>query len=270
MLASPGSLALWSRPLECGAIVSVLALFFAPPAVAAEDSRAREARTACLSGDYAKGVSILSELFVSTRVSTYIYNQGRCFEQNARYREAIARFQEYLRVAKDAPADERAEAEKHIADCRVQLAQESPSPTTASLTPAAPPVASSPPEVSAAPAVDSLSGSVASTSEPGSGLRTAGILVAAAGGAALVTAVALNVKANGMAGAYGTYNGYTDRKEEQRQSYETWGWVGYGAGAACVATGALLYYFGSRGNSSPAVALLPSADGAALVVRGSL
>lgn len=271
MLVSGKSLASWSKSQKGKSSARLLwlalAFFFAPPAVAG-DARVREARTACLAGDYTKGVTILSELFVDTRDPTYIYNQGRCFEQNARCREAIARFQEYLRVAKDAPVDERAETEKHIADCKIQLAQESPAPTTVRATPAAPPVA--PLVASPPPPVASLSQPVAPTSDPGSGLRAAGVFVAAAGGAALVTAVVLNIKANSMASAYESYNGYTDQKESQRQSYETWGWIGYGVGGGCVATGALLYYLGWRGDSSPAVAVLPSAAGAALVVRGSL
>lgn len=56
------------------------------------------ARTACLAGDYSKGATILSQLFVETKDPNYIYNQARCFEQNSRYQEALSRFQEYLRV----------------------------------------------------------------------------------------------------------------------------------------------------------------------------
>jgi tetratricopeptide (TPR) repeat protein len=246
----------------------VVALLFcaAAPAAASEDARAREARTACLAGDYTRGVTILSELFVNTQVSTYIYNQGRCFEQNARYREAISRFQEYLRIAKDAPGNARAEAEKHIADCRTLLAQESPAPTLTS-TPVTP----------SSPAVASVSQPAAPqppqpASETGSGLRTAGIVIAAVGGAALVTGVVLNLKANSMASDYETFNGYTKQKESQRKSYETSGWVSYGAAAACLTSGALLYYLGARANKdgSPSVAVLPSRDGAVFVARGSL
>jgi hypothetical protein len=58
------------------------------PAVAHARSREgneRLARTACLSGDYAKGVALLAELYVSTRDIIYLFNQGRCFEQNGKY-----------------------------------------------------------------------------------------------------------------------------------------------------------------------------------------
>jgi tetratricopeptide (TPR) repeat protein len=264
-------------------LAAALAFLLAAPAVAGEDTRSREARMACLSGDYARGVTILSELFVSTRIPTYIYNQGRCFEQNARYREAISRFQEYLRVAKDAPADARADAEKHIADCRNLLAQDSPSPSSAGAPPAprervvAPPAPPPPPPASAPAATvaatsDSKSAQAAAEQKPGAGLRTAGVVVAVVGGAAVVAGVALNLKVNSMASDYETYNGYTKQKESQRKNYETWGWVSYGAGAACLATGALLYYLGLRpsADGAPSVAALPTGDGATLVVRGAL
>jgi hypothetical protein len=39
----------------------------------------RAARKACLSGDYAKGVEILSDLFIDTKDPVYLFNQGRCF-----------------------------------------------------------------------------------------------------------------------------------------------------------------------------------------------
>jgi hypothetical protein len=91
------------------------------------DAQEREARTACLAGDYAKGVAILSKLFVSTKDPVFIYNQGRCFEQNHRYEDAVARFQEYLRVGRKLSKTEKAEAEKHVADCQDLLAKQRPS-----------------------------------------------------------------------------------------------------------------------------------------------
>jgi hypothetical protein len=75
----------------------------AAPAIAASRgaeqyaAQERAARKACLKGDYGKGVDILADLFVDTKDPTYIFNQGRCFEQNRRYEDAIGRFEEYLR-----------------------------------------------------------------------------------------------------------------------------------------------------------------------------
>jgi hypothetical protein len=82
------------------------------------ENQERAARKACLTGDPKRGVDILADLFIDTDDPTYIYNQGRCFEQNSRYEEAITKFREYLRKAGSASAADKADAEKHIADCQ--------------------------------------------------------------------------------------------------------------------------------------------------------
>jgi hypothetical protein len=101
------------------------ALLAAVPAVAANKSLAKErqAKRACLSGDYVTGVGILAALFVETNDPNYLSNQGRCFEQNVRYVEAAERFKEYLRKATSLTADDKADAEKHIADCEAAAAK---------------------------------------------------------------------------------------------------------------------------------------------------
>jgi hypothetical protein len=107
--------------------VLALGLLASQPALAA--SRAsldRQARKACLSGDYLKGVSILADLFVDTGDANYLYNQGRCYEQNVRYVEAAERFREYLRKATKLTNKERSETEKHIADCEAAIAKAHP------------------------------------------------------------------------------------------------------------------------------------------------
>jgi hypothetical protein len=71
---------------------------FAASKQASKQAQERTARKACLGGDYNRGVNILADLFVTTKDPTYIFNQGRCFEQNHRYEDAISRFEEYLRV----------------------------------------------------------------------------------------------------------------------------------------------------------------------------
>jgi hypothetical protein len=92
-------------------------------AQAAREAQERAAKKACLVGDTAKGVEILADLFVDTNDPTYIFNQGRCFEQNRLYQDAIGRFREYLVKAKHATADEQADAEKHIAACQAYQAE---------------------------------------------------------------------------------------------------------------------------------------------------
>jgi hypothetical protein len=119
--------------VSCAAVVVTFGLLLgSSSAVAASrTAREREARKACLKGDYAKGVGILADLFVETMDATYIFNQGRCFEQNRRYEDAVGRFDEFLRAAGKLGAEDRAMAEEHIVDCKRKLAEERANSTQA-------------------------------------------------------------------------------------------------------------------------------------------
>jgi hypothetical protein len=215
---------------------------------------------------------MLSDLFLDTRDPVFIFNQGRCLEQNRRYEDAIGRFEEYLRTAESSRLNksDRAAAKKHIAECRESLAQQSSHEGSLPSAPPAAPLEAKPaaPQQASDPAAGVVQPIVAkpstSTIEPAPSqrppLRTAGILTAAVGGAALAAGVILNLKVNGMASDMEKPASYSDSKESSRKSYETAGWVSYGLGAACVATGAVLYMLGrGQGDTHPsAMALLPS------------
>jgi len=263
------------KPAVVGVAVVFSLLTNGPALAASKQAREDVARQACLDGNYTEGVSILSKLFVETKNATYIFNQGRCFEQNRRYEDAIARFQEFLRAGRQKlNANEKADTEQHITDCKEMLAQERASSTTsvapqplASASPAAP--SAPPPTPTPEPPMVSQPAPQPMQTSSGAGLRTGGIVVAAFGVAVLGAGVLLNVKANSTVNnMYSSYDGYT--KESERKTYETLAWVGYGLGAACVITGAVLYTVGLKARSGQAsrVALVPvvgtSQAGAAL------
>ena len=237
------------------------------------NAKARRARTACLAGDYAEGTRLLSELFVATMDATFIYNQGRCFEQSRRYDDAIGRFQEFLRAGKNLTKAEKTDAQKHIDDCKELLASERPQVTP--VAPAAPPPVAVEPLVPAAvvttPTAPMPQPNTPSPSSAGSGLRTAGILTASVGGAALIAGIILNYESNNLAKELKKTDGYTSGKESDRKTYETFSWVGYGAGAACVAVGAILYIVDSRSANDPSVSLVPAfaPDYAGAFVKGA-
>jgi hypothetical protein len=48
------------------------------------EEQAKAAKKACAAGDFRKGMDILAELYVDTNHTTFIYNQGRCYEQAGR------------------------------------------------------------------------------------------------------------------------------------------------------------------------------------------
>ncbi len=271
----------YKRLVPFFAAVALTPLWGTAPASAAGKSNKQamedSARKACLDGDYSQGVATLTELFIDTKDPTYIFNQGRCLEQNRRYEDAIARFQEYLRAGrKSLDASDKAEAEQHIADCKEMLAQEkgtAPPPTVAQPL-IAPPVTTKPepaPAPGAALIVVQPAPEIAPISD-GAGLRIAGIVVASVGVAAAAAGVVFNLKANSTVdNMYTVKDGYT--KDSDRKTYTAMAWVGYGVGAACIVTGAILYGVGLKSKPKPenSVALLPTfgPDQAGAVLTGA-
>lgn len=118
----------------------------AAPAVAEKynDPREKQAHVDCQTGKVEAGIQLLAEVFTETHKPYLVYNQARCYEQNSRPAEAINRFREYLRVAKEATADERADVERHIAECQALQAEQkketSAAPATAPASPPPPPI----------------------------------------------------------------------------------------------------------------------------------
>lgn len=249
--------------VSCG-VVAVLLLAAGPalakrkPAGASDPtdrpSKEREARKACLEGDFTKGISILSELFVDTKNPIHIFNQGRCYQQNERYREAISRFREYMRTD---PGDASV-AEKYIAECEELAAKrEPPAPPPPQPVPAAP-AAPSPEESQAQVVASAETPPPPTTSAGGSGLGVAGLVVGGVGLVAVGAGVALNLKANNLAKSIEPPNTYERSTETSRKNYQTFSWVSYGVGAAAIVTGAILCGVGwSRGSNSKDVALIP-------------
>jgi len=220
-----------------------------------KESRERAAMRACLTGDAAAGVAILADLFIDTKDTTYLFNQGRCFEQNRQYEEAIGRFREYLIKAKDLRPEHKADTQKHIAACEsylqgkhVEAAKPEPAKVVAEPAPAA---ESRPAETVVAAPIPVAQG------RAGSGLRITGLVVAVVGGAGLVTGLILNLKANSMSSDVEKL--YDPSADSSRKRYETAAWIGYGAGGVCLAGGAVLYYLGwRRGENETAMAFIPA------------
>ena len=121
------------------------------------ESKERAAKKACLVGDVEKGVEILADLYVDTNDSVYLYNQGRCFEQNGKNAQAVLRFKEYLRKAKKLPKTETDAVLQKIDELQgtagQREAQPAPVPAaqpSAAAAPAAPAAAAIPPSAAVA------------------------------------------------------------------------------------------------------------------------
>ena len=119
------------------------AALVAAPARAADkvEAKGRKARVECAAGNYAEGVRLLAELWVATGDATFLYNQGRCYEQSGQNDLAASRFREYMRKAPGLPAEEVEAVNRRIDELQRQAAgRTAPAPTVINLvSPAAPP-----------------------------------------------------------------------------------------------------------------------------------
>jgi len=246
------------------------------PNSAGRGAKEKAAQKACLTGDVKAGIEILADLYVQTGDAVYVFNQGRCNEQNHRWQEALDMFREYLRKAPYAPKRVKANTTAHIAQCQTLLAEQKAaagpvlknapgpeSPVVVAPLPQPPTVAPSPP-VGVATA--------AATPPDGRGLRSAGALTAAAGLCAVAVGIALNIKERSLTNEINTK--FSQSKESSRASYQAWSYASYGLGTAALLTGATLYYFGWHTGEDRAlnrrVALVPTLTSNAMtfVVHG--
>jgi tetratricopeptide (TPR) repeat protein len=148
--------------------------------------------------------------------------------------------------------------------------------------PAPPPTAASPPPpfpaagYAPAPApmpayVEAPAPTPPSGSSPGKSLRVGGIVCGATGLALVGAGIFFGVEAEAYAHTVEDGPIFNPNFDDRGKLYEKLQWVGYGVGAALIATGAVLFGFGVSAASSPAVALVPAAlpGGAGLSAGGT-
>lgn len=248
----------WTRrsPRSLGGLLTVIsALAFAPvPAQAApkpREQREAEARRACAAGRVEAGIEILAELLTEFSHPNYIYNQGRCYQQNGKAEQAIVRFKEYLRAAQNITPEERVRVQRFIEELDAELQAAAPAaatPPTATGAVAAPPPASG--EGAVRSATEAVPGADVSRTEVpppqqsrtrGGGLRTAAIALGVAGGVGLGTGIVSGLQVRSLSNEVndadaGRFNTVTlAQQQEKAQRFETLQWIGYGVGAAAVA-----------------------------------
>jgi hypothetical protein len=261
----------WCLPLALGTALLVASAAFAASDGDAVEAKAKIARTACLAGDADKGATLLAELFVETRDFNHIYNQGRCFEQNHRYQDALSRFREYLRKAPALSEADRLDAEEHVRECEKLATGPTPSaalplPAPPEAQPVAPPLVSQP-----APVDVTQAGAVTEQGNRGRILRIAGIASGALGLASFGTGLYFYTRAVSLSDDVSSSDNPSASDHKAGKNAETMQWVFHGIGAAAVATGAVLYYLGWRSSTgdTPAVAPLAGPGLAGLSAQGT-
>jgi len=222
------------------AILAAVAVVLATsgPASAAQDQREVRAKKACAAGRVDEGVELLADLFTETGDLNYVYNQGRCYQQNGVADKAINRFREYLRRSTELAPQDRQEVEQFIAELEKQEERRA---TEAALRAS---------QASRPSGADSAR------------LKTIGLGLGAVGALAVGTAVVLSLKVRSEEREVEKKFEMQDKVTTQEVSVwmrdggrlETFQWVAYGIGAAAFAGGATCYLLGYRGGREKTIA----------------
>jgi hypothetical protein len=195
----------------------------AQTAAATTEAREQQARTACAAGRVDEGVKILAELFAQTEDMTYVFNQGRCFQQNGQAKEALTRFREFLRRASPGEADAKKEAETFVAELEADIAANE----------------------------DRAAKTAADAGDGGRTLRLTGAALSAGGAVAVLVGLALSWKVKTQKQDVETYSrqqnldfGVLDQKIADGNRYEALQWPAYLLGAAALIGGGTCYWIG--------------------------
>jgi hypothetical protein len=178
-------------------------------------------------------VRLLADLFAQTEDMNYVFNQGRCFQQNGRPADAVARFREYLRRAGD-DAEARQEAQRFVTELEADMA-----------------LTRQQEQQRNAPAGDG-----------GRLLRRTGIGLGSFGAVALGAGLVLSLKVRAQKRDTESYAGRPDadvRRVSEMVSAgtraETWQWISYVTGVAALVGGATCYFLGTGREHDKEVAL---------------
>jgi len=229
------------------------------PARAQQDPRELEAKKACLSNRPDRGIELLAELYAESNDPTYIYNQGRCYQQNGRGADALIRFREYLRKAPNLPASEKSEVEHTITELEAQQRQ-SDQQKKAEAAAAKP----APPTIILSPAPEGR--------DEKRLLRTAGIVAASVGVVGIGFGAYMGYRTQQLSSDV-TNNAkksmFSQSQYDDGQRAEILQWVGYGVGGVALAAGGVLYLvgtgrFGGEGGPVVAPVVTPNGGGASL------
>jgi hypothetical protein len=201
----------------------------ADPAPPGDDKRPNAALAACASGDVAKGIAILGELYAETRNPSFVFNQGRCYQKNNQLEQARGSFAEYLRIGTNEPPEDLQRAQAFVKELDDALARQR---------------ASQPAVVVAPPASGDGAARV---------LRVSSVVLAAVGVLAVGFGAVMSLKVKSTnddleqlyaATPYVTDSVRVQQLESDGSRYQTLQWVGYGVGAAAFAGAVATFILG--------------------------
>lgn len=207
-----------------------------------------------------------------------LYNIAQSHRQMGRPEQALFFYRRYLEGAP--AAANRADVERRVRELEEQVKRESKvAPPAAEPVRLAPPPASAAPAPTVMPAVTREPEATTRTAAPaaaeadagaGRSLRIAGLSVGAFGLTAVAAGVAFGLKAQSQGDDVSSAARFDPDADSAGRRAQTLQWVFYGAGAAALVTGAVLYYVGHDARDGRvAVAPTASTDGFGAVLTGA-
>jgi hypothetical protein len=211
-----------------------------PAAAPPTAQRPRQALAACAAGDVNRGVAILADLFADTRDPGYVFNQGRCYQQNGQLEQAQQRFREYLRLGTAEPPADLARARGFLAEIDATLARRAAEARAKETSTAA----------ARADALEGRRSALRKTALVLGGLAVVGL------GAGAVMSYEVQAQEKAVEKRFGMDAVVTDGAGLRRQlsdggRYETWQWIGYGVGVAAAAGALTAFGIAELGARSP-------------------
>jgi hypothetical protein len=213
------------------------------------DRRPVEAKAACASGRVETGIEILGRLYAETNELMYVFNQGRCYQQNGLTDPAIQRFREFLRSARslpepEQPADAIRAAEGHLETLEADRDRAAAAPVLAPSLPSLPPAGGEAPiGLTAAPTETPAGADHRRLYRVGT--IACGVLAAAGIGAGIVFGLEARRQERAIEreAASGGIDGQVLMSRVRAGNRDqTLQWVGYAVGTASLAAGAVLLY----------------------------
>jgi tetratricopeptide (TPR) repeat protein len=262
-------------------LVAALLLPFTAPALADQkrDDRAwREAKEHFKrgqrlhdNGKYDEAIVEYEAAYRLAPIPDLLFNLGLVYRLKGEHAKAIDAYERYLDAAPDGPG--ASDAREFLAELRAgktpdakpveePAVDDQPPPIRPAVDPRAQPEI----EPDPAPRAD------VDQPSPGRGLRIAGIVTGSVGlvGIALGVKFGLDARAasDDISGARDMWTLALDERIREGERAERNMWISYAVGGAALAAGGVLYWLGMSAAGDSAVAVVPSRDGATVVVGG--
>jgi hypothetical protein len=208
-----------------------------------ETALTNEAESLSFAGDFAKALPLYARLFAETKTPVYLRNVARCHQFLRHPDQAIFFFRRYLSMLSAPSPAERTEIEGYIAEMEALKRQEQPRPSSArspdTSAPRAEPVQIPPP-------AETVSASPGTGASGRPWLRIAGWSAAGTGTLALATGLYFGVRAQSLESEVAKARQFSADDDDAGKTARTLQYVGYGLGAALVATGVTLLVIDRR------------------------